>query len=107
MAPCDPFGPSGPCGPRGPWGPWSPGESCPDWKLAADSEPAFTFDAETAPGLIFEAVTAFFLSCLAPTLFIGIVSAYAPPLSATTSAIIATTLENVRPERNLASTRDF
>jgi hypothetical protein len=49
--------------------------------------------AVTAPALIFEGVTAFFLSCLGPTLFLGsVAAAHEMPPSAMNNASEAVTL---------------
>jgi hypothetical protein len=51
--------------------------------LLAVTAPAPIFDAVTAPLRSLGAVTAFFLSCFVPTLFLGrLVAAYAVPPSA-------------------------
>src|SRR4051812_48928037 len=67
--PLAPFLPAGPAGPPAPAGGW------PALKSFASSERFFPFGEVTAAFLIFERVTAFFLSCLAPTLCVGIVRA--------------------------------
>jgi hypothetical protein len=85
-----------PCGSAGPAGPAGPRDSSPGLKSIARNEPSRTLAEVTASSLIFARGTAFDLSSRAPTLFLGIDSAYAPSPSATNSASNATVLANIR-----------
>ena len=67
--------PGSPCNPRSPCGPGSPLGSSPGLKSSASNEWNFTFGEVTAFRLIFGPVTACRLSCFAPTLSFGSVSA--------------------------------
>lgn len=81
--PAGPVAPVGPVAPRAPAGPRGPAGSDPRLKSLATSDRAFTLDD----------VTAFRLSCALPTLLRGMPSwAYAPPPSASRSAMKATTI---------------
>src|SRR5919197_3646491 len=80
VAPRAPAAPAGPAGPRSPRGPRG---SCPALKSLLSNERGFTLGD----------VTAFALSCAVPTLLRGMRSwAYAPPPSASSSAMNATTI---------------
>src|SRR3954469_4014827 len=83
FAPAAPFVPLAPAGPVAPVSPLGPVGAWPGAKAVAFSVPALIFVPSTAPALILAAVTAFFFSCLEPTLLAGsLTAAYDVPPSA-------------------------
>src|SRR5215831_8116542 len=102
-APAGPAGPPGPAGPAGPCGPTGPAGSWPGAKSERRSERFATLAEFTALFRSFAFVTALGLSWSVPTLFRGsaLIAATLVPVSATRSAMQATTIAGEGRQRKM------